>query len=440
MDPRELGLRIRRLRTLRGLSQRELADFAQKSERWLWSVEHADGRARLDLASAEGLALGLRVDVRVVLGLDPIPVPLSESGDRVRLGGALSALEIDPEDVPDPEDIEAAVLRLRRSYSTTAPDELRRRLEIRLRQIRRLLDGEDRSSSRRSLLAGAAWLALLRATVQADLSEFEAAETSVRVARELAREIGHTDVEAWTWETAAWIAATDGRQADARDLARKGIEVAPRGGHGLVAATMQRARINGALGDQPAAVSDLVAGQRALAAAGDVAWPDDHYSIDPSKAAFFASGTMTLLGRPRETIEHAAEVVRANARVEVGDGAGRSRRRGRGGCHGDPGPRSAMVPAGYRAADAHAAPQDARPRVAGRPGRTPGGARRPCDVRLPPRRGGAAGHDQLIVAAGRCCDRVPLLTSGHVSVSGGQAAQAKHSRVLRVGSGRGGRA
>jgi hypothetical protein len=113
--------------------------------------------------------------------------------------------------VPDPEDIEAAVLRLRRSYSTTAPDELRGRVEIRLRQVRRLLVGEGRSTSRRSLLAGAAWLALLRATVQADLSEYEAAETSVHVARELAREIGHTEVQAWTWETAAWIAAIDGR-------------------------------------------------------------------------------------------------------------------------------------------------------------------------------------------------------------------------------------
>src|ERR1700730_6949990 len=84
------------------------------------------------------------------------------------------AREIDLDEKPYPEDIEAAVLRLRRSYSTMAPDELRRRVEIRLRQVRRLLAGEGRSSSRRSLLAGAAWLALLRATVQADLSEYEA--------------------------------------------------------------------------------------------------------------------------------------------------------------------------------------------------------------------------------------------------------------------------
>jgi hypothetical protein len=49
------------------------------------------------------------------------------------------AEEIDLDEKPDPEDIEAAVLRLRRSYSTTASDQLRRRVEIRLRQVRRLL-------------------------------------------------------------------------------------------------------------------------------------------------------------------------------------------------------------------------------------------------------------------------------------------------------------
>jgi hypothetical protein len=86
--------------------------------------------------------------------------------------------------------------------------------------------------------------------------------------------------------------------------------VAPFGSHGLVAATLQRARINGALGDEAATVRDLLAGERALAATGKVHYLDDHYLIDPSKAAFFASGAMAALRRPAETIEHAAEVVR----------------------------------------------------------------------------------------------------------------------------------
>jgi hypothetical protein len=223
----------------------------------------------------------------------------------------LGCIGLDPDDEPDLGDLDAAVLRLRRSYSTTPPDELRRRVDERLRQVRRLL-ASDHPEWRSDLLRAASWLALLRATVLVDLRQFEAAETGVRAARDLAQESGDREAEAWTWETAAWIAATDGRQVDARELAGTGIEVAPKGSHGLVAVTLQRARINGALGDETAAVRDLLAGERALAAAAPVEYVDDHYSIDPAKAAFFGSGAMAALHHPAETIEYAAEVVRVS--------------------------------------------------------------------------------------------------------------------------------
>jgi hypothetical protein len=199
---------------------------------------------------------------------------------------------------------------LRRSYSTTPPAELQRRTEERLRQIRRRLEGEGREERRRDLLEAAAWLALLRGTVLADRSQHEAAHGSVWAGRRLALELGHGELEAWTWETEAWMAATDGRQYEARELAGLGMRRAPHGSHGLVAATLQRARINGAIGDPGATLRDLATGERALAQARPSEWPDDHYVIDPSKAAFFASGALAGLRRPVETIEHAAEVVR----------------------------------------------------------------------------------------------------------------------------------
>jgi hypothetical protein len=224
----------------------------------------------------------------------------------------LAALGVDPDDVPDPRDIEAAVIRLRRSYSTTPPAELQERVEVRLRQIRQLLRGETRGQVRRDLLEGSGWLALLRATVQADQSQYEDAETSVRVARQIAQDTGQRDLEAWTWETSAWMATTDGRHCDARDLASAGMQVAPIGGYGLVAVTMQRARVNGTLRAEADAVRDLLAGERALAAVPPSEFLDDHYVVDGAKAAFFASGTMAQLGKTAETIEHAAEVVRAS--------------------------------------------------------------------------------------------------------------------------------
>jgi len=134
----------------------------------------------------------------------------------------------------------------------------------------------------------------------------------VRTARHLARDIGHPELEAWTFETMAWMAATDNRQHDALELATAGIAVAPAGGYGLVAATLQRARINGAIGDRMSTMVDLRAGERALAAAGEPAFPDDHYAVDPAKARFFASGAWAQLRQPAETIENAAEVVRAS--------------------------------------------------------------------------------------------------------------------------------
>src|SRR5207237_9304068 len=134
-----------------GLSQRELADFAGRSERWVWSLERGDGHATLDLNVARSIANGLRVDVEVVLGLSALP---SEPDAGLHQGEptALAALEIEPDDVPHPAEITEAVLRLRRSYSTTAPAELRRRIDVRLRQVRRLLAGQARQSRRRDLL------------------------------------------------------------------------------------------------------------------------------------------------------------------------------------------------------------------------------------------------------------------------------------------------
>jgi transcriptional regulator with XRE-family HTH domain len=56
---------------LRGLTQRDLADFAGKSERWVRYLEN--DRALLDHRTARMLATGLRVDVTVVLSLSSVP-------------------------------------------------------------------------------------------------------------------------------------------------------------------------------------------------------------------------------------------------------------------------------------------------------------------------------------------------------------------------------
>ncbi|MBJ7598174.1 MAG: hypothetical protein DLM67_24520 [Candidatus Nephthysia bennettiae] len=117
--------------------------------------------------------------------------------------GPPAARELVEDELPEPAEMEAAVFRLRRSYSTMPPAELLERIEERRGQLRRLLASEHRPSRRRDLLGTAAWLTLLRANVLPDLRRWEAGESAVLAARAMAQEIGHGEVEAWSWEIAA---------------------------------------------------------------------------------------------------------------------------------------------------------------------------------------------------------------------------------------------
>ncbi len=298
-----LGELIAHERQRRGLTRVELAALVRRADRTLGTddsqIKRWENGQEPQPAALRALAAVLEQPVDLLTAL-------------LREGSALAAVVIGLDDVPPVEDVEDAVMRLRRSYSTTPPLELELRVNTRLQQVRRLLAGQVSASVRHSLAEGAAWLVLLRGTVQFDSRQHEAAWTSARAAQHLARDIGHRDLEAWTFETMAWMAATDNRQFEARELASAGIAAGPPGGFGLVAATLQRARIHGAMGDRTATMDDLRAGEHALAAAGEAAFPDDHYEIDPAKARFFASGAWAQLRRPAETIENAAEVVRAS--------------------------------------------------------------------------------------------------------------------------------
>lgn len=71
MDIAAIGPRIRRLRTLRNMTQEQLAHFALKTDRWLRNVE--SGRTVPDLDSIQRLANSLRVPIPVVTAQEPIP-------------------------------------------------------------------------------------------------------------------------------------------------------------------------------------------------------------------------------------------------------------------------------------------------------------------------------------------------------------------------------
>jgi hypothetical protein len=77
--------------------------------RWVYDLEA--GRAPLDAERAERISLGLRVDVKVVLGLAPMPGDVDEDHDDVKrreflrrvISGAVGASLVPPVDALDPE-------------------------------------------------------------------------------------------------------------------------------------------------------------------------------------------------------------------------------------------------------------------------------------------------------------------------------------------------
>src|SRR5205807_4841425 len=102
------------------LSEEELADRAQVS---VLSVRRWEAGQRPQ-------PLHLR---RLCQALEAAP---EELGFPVEQPAPLKTIGLDPDDLPEVEEIQGATLRLRRSYSTTLPAELQRRTEDRLRQLR----------------------------------------------------------------------------------------------------------------------------------------------------------------------------------------------------------------------------------------------------------------------------------------------------------------
>jgi hypothetical protein len=66
----------------------------------------------------------------------------------------------------------------------------------------------------RELLVCAGWLFLLSGCVEYDMGWRGAADASRIAALQIGRETGHGEIQAWSWEMAAWFALTQGRLRD----------------------------------------------------------------------------------------------------------------------------------------------------------------------------------------------------------------------------------
>jgi transcriptional regulator with XRE-family HTH domain len=194
------------------------------------------------------------------------------------------------------EDTERAVLRLRRMYSRTPPVQLALDIGDRLRQVDLLLRRPLTLGQHRDLLLGRGWLTLLLGTVYFDLRQRETAHAYRDLALHIAQDVGHAELEAWTWETPAWFALLSGQHRDAVAYAQASQRAAPEKFTVAVAARLQEGRAWARMGARSEALAALRAGGALIERIVPPPTLDDHYTFDPAKLDFYAATVYTWLG------------------------------------------------------------------------------------------------------------------------------------------------
>jgi transcriptional regulator with XRE-family HTH domain len=286
-----LGVLLRRLRTLAGLTQAGLGRLAGYDGSYVGATERAAVRPSRDLIErcdralqAGGALLALwpladREWAAPGTGDTPPPPPAAARAGTAPPGPGPGA-DADPgtDAVVDAMElarraeaselgaaalagVERAVARLRQAASATPPRELIPAVRVQLRYVGRLLEGRLTLGRHRRLLVAAGWLSLLLARLHFDAGDREAAEAGGDAALRLARQAGHAELAAWAVEALASWALVDGRFRDALDLARAGQDLAPPASAAAVQLALDEAQAWASLGDR-----DQAAGARRLAA------------------------------------------------------------------------------------------------------------------------------------------------------------------------------
>jgi len=287
-----LGVVLRRLRSLRHLSQDELGRLAGYDGSYVGAVERAAVRpsraliAALDRAldAGGGLVAVWRLadqewDARAALGAagDPWPVdppgpapagsaPPAGPAAGVASGEAAAAAGPRPDAVVEAMElarlaeasdvgadalasVERAVERLRGAAASAPPGSLLPAVRAQRRYVGGLLDGRLTVAQRRRLLAAAGWLSVVLARLHFEAGERDAAEASRDAALRLARQAGNAELVAWVLEAGAWWALVDGRLREAVDLARAGQDRAPPASSAAVQLALHEAQAWRQLGD-----------------------------------------------------------------------------------------------------------------------------------------------------------------------------------------------
>jgi transcriptional regulator with XRE-family HTH domain len=295
-----LGAVLRRLRSLRHLSQDELGGLAGYDGSYVGAVERAAVRpsreliAALDRAlDADGGLLALwrfadqewAVRTSLAAAADPPaaersrpalawtaaaagPAAANAPGEAAAAAGAppdavVEAMELarlaEASDVGVDAlaSVERAVERLRGAAASAPPGSLLPAVRAQRRYVGTLLDGRLTVAQRRRLLTAAGWLSVVLARLHFEAGERDAAEASRDAALRLARQAGNAELAAWVLEAGAWWALVDGRFREAVELARAGQDRAPPASSAAVQLALHEAQAWRRLGDREEAEGAL---------------------------------------------------------------------------------------------------------------------------------------------------------------------------------------
>ena len=196
--------------------------------------------------------------------------------------------------------------KLCRDYPSASAPELQQKLKRLYSRMMRLRQGRLTFAQHKEIIALSGWVTALLACIDWDMNEREAAETARAATFRFAKEIGHSELTAWSYEMQAWFALTEGRYSDVTSIAKAAQTI---GGENsaIVQLIMQEARGWSRLGNRKAAESAMERGYNLLQRLPAIDYPR-HFIYDRTKYPFYVASCYQWLGDDAKAEEFANQV------------------------------------------------------------------------------------------------------------------------------------
>lgn len=277
------------LLTSRGITTSALADLMIEAgsddaerdsllrtiRRWRSGTNQPDPRYREVLHGILGHALFAHID-------DPYRPADATPLDTVALVSRIARTDVPPSTIAD---LAIAVEGLCSRYSTDPPRQLIAETNRWLVAVRSALTGYPTDGQARDLKAAAGWLALLSACLHNDIGDRTSAETLRRYTHSISTDIGHGEIEAWSFELLVWFNTTDGQAPAAIAAAQQAQQVAPRDATVLIQLAGQEAMAWARLRDFEQARRCLDRAEDHVSRIPFPSNPRNHFAIDAGKSA-----------------------------------------------------------------------------------------------------------------------------------------------------------